>query len=654
MDLTGDGAADLVISDYDLTGGKVIVELNNGNGTFAAATEVWTGDTMAFAYPWNLNADTRPDLVITQQGDSDTIVPTVEVLLNNGSGVFGAATTVYTATGTSTSVIPVPVDLNGDTRPELIIQDWGDAASKVVTLLNNGSGAFGAPVQVWTGTEMSIVQPVDVTGDSRPDLIISQMGADPGGTCSIDVLKNSGTGTFAAPTRAYNGSHPTVLTVPLDLDGDGKIDLLVEDYDDSTPAGLLMVLLNTGSGNFGTPGQNWSGTVMPDIIPADLTGDNLPDLVLSLDGATLAQTGTVDVRLNTSTPTSPTNHAPTDIAVTSTSIAEGQPSGTTVGTLSATDPDAANTFSYTLVAGTGSADNGSFTIAGSALKTAASFVYATKSSYSIRIRVTDQGGLTYEEAFTINVTAVAPTNHAPTDIAVTSTSIAEGQPSGTTVGTLSATDPDAANTFSYALVAGTGSADNGSFTITGNGLKTAASFVYATKSSYSIRIRVTDQGGLFYDEAFTINVTEAVPVTYTFGTVNGKIVKPAPFVDGDGDLVTLSLTGGGTGTIDSDHLIVLTGTTAKSALTIGVKKMAGDGLFSVSEISSGGLLKTINAAQVALNGELLVNTGSAAVASTDKLAITLGTLANSSIVSTRLPIASLKILDWQGHRCPTR
>jgi len=89
-------------------------------------------------------------------------------------------------------------------------------------------------------------------------------------------------------------------------------------------------------------------------------------------------------------------------------------------------------------------------------------------------------------------------------------SVAENQPVGTTVGTLSTVDPDAGGTFTYSLVAGMGSADNGQFTISGALLKTAAVFDYElmTKKSYSIRIRSTDQGGLYKEKMFTIGVTD--------------------------------------------------------------------------------------------------------------------------------------------------
>jgi hypothetical protein len=47
-----------------------------------------------------------------------------------------------------------------------------------------------------------------------------------------------------------------------------------------------------------------------------------------------------------------------------------------------------------------------------------------------------------------------------------------------------------------------------SFTISGNTLKTAASFDYEAKKSYSVRIRSTDQGGLCVERMKTIDVAD--------------------------------------------------------------------------------------------------------------------------------------------------
>ena len=79
-----------------------------------------------------------------------------------------------------------------------------------------------------------------------------------------------------------------------------------------------------------------------------------------------------------------------------------------------------------------------------------------------------------------------------------------------TVGAFSSTDPDAGNTFSYSLVSGEGDVDNASFTIDASGnLKIASLFDYEAKSSYAIRVRTTDEGGLWFEKQFTISVTDA-------------------------------------------------------------------------------------------------------------------------------------------------
>lgn len=104
----------------------------------------------------------------------------------------------------------------------------------------------------------------------------------------------------------------------------------------------------------------------------------------------------------------------------------------------------------------------------------------------------------------------ATANSAPTDISLSATSIDENMTSGSTIGLLTATDLDAGNTFTYTLATGAGSTDNSSFSISGTSLLTTASFDYESKNSYAIRIRVTDQGGLYYEEAFTISVNNVL------------------------------------------------------------------------------------------------------------------------------------------------
>ncbi len=202
------------------------------------------------------------------------------------------------------------------------------------------------------------------------------------------------------------------------------------------------------------------------------------------------------------------NDTPSDIALSASSLAENNAVNASVGTLSTTDDDLGQSFTYTLVSGTGSDDNASFNISGSSLRASAAFNYEVKNSYTVRIRSTDNGtgSLYREEAFSISITNV---NEAPTDLSLSASSILEGQTTGTVVGSLSSTDPDASDTFTYTLESGTGSTDNGSFSISGSNLLSGAVFVFATKSSYSIRVRTTDAGGLNVEKALTITITQA-------------------------------------------------------------------------------------------------------------------------------------------------
>ena len=201
----------------------------------------------------------------------------------------------------------------------------------------------------------------------------------------------------------------------------------------------------------------------------------------------------------------PLNQTPTNILLSSTNVAENMPGGTTVGSFSTQDPDIGNTFTYTLVAGTGSGDNGSFNISGSNLLTAAVFNYEVKSNYSIRMQSADQGGLSTQKVFSINVTNV---NETPTNILLSSTNVAENLPVTTKVGSFSTQDPDFNNTFTYTLVAGTGSGDNGSFATSTSNLLTSAAFNYEVKSNYSIRVQSIDQGGLSTQKVFAIGISD--------------------------------------------------------------------------------------------------------------------------------------------------
>ncbi|MDD1434703.1 cadherin domain-containing protein, partial [Dolichospermum sp. ST_sed6] len=108
----------------------------------------------------------------------------------------------------------------------------------------------------------------------------------------------------------------------------------------------------------------------------------------------------------------------------------------------------------------------------------------------------------------LKIIDVSNLTQAPINLTLSTSTVAENQVIGTVVGNLTSTDPDTGNTFTYSLVTGTGATDNSLFTITNNQLKTKAVFDFEAKNSYSVRLRTTDQGGLFFEKQLTIGVTD--------------------------------------------------------------------------------------------------------------------------------------------------
>ncbi|MFN3761228.1 MAG: Ig-like domain-containing protein, partial [Algoriphagus aquaeductus] len=407
----------------------------------------------------------------------------------------------------------------------------------------NGTSSFTA-----SGTLAAINTALDAaTFTPTPNLFGTNAG-------SISFFSNDGTVNSNTATVTFNISGvnddpfvtglPTLIT--LQEDADPLTDPAADDFDLSSivindidaGSGLLTLRLEATGGIFDlaagisfvgnrTNTVTISGTLTDlnnyigqssnifFITDSNLSGTGAASVSVFINdngntgsgGGTDISAGTIPINIT------PVNDAPTDILLDNSNVSENEPVGTRVGIFSATDPDTGDTFTFTLAPGTGADDNASFSISGNELRTSQVFDFSVKNSYSIRIRVTDSGNLIFEKVFVITVEEL---NVAPTDLLVSNNSVAENSPIGTAVGTFSAVDSNSSETFTYTLVTGVGDDDNGSFSISGDVLQSAAIFDFETKNSYSIRVRVTDSGNLTFDQVFTVsitNVNEAPTVT---------------------------------------------------------------------------------------------------------------------------------------------
>lgn len=121
-----------------------------------------------------------------------------------------------------------------------------------------------------------------------------------------------------------------------------------------------------------------------------------------------------------------------------------------------------------------------------------------------------------------------PGNDAPIGLVLSPDSIVENSAIGTAVGTLIADDPDTDDAHIFALVSGEGDADNARFTISGNTLLLAEVPDFETSTAHTIRVRVTDNGGLWYETALTIYVLDAVePVDFVVHPIQSLRPHPA-------------------------------------------------------------------------------------------------------------------------------
>jgi len=215
----------------------------------------------------------------------------------------------------------------------------------------------------------------------------------------------------------------------------------------------------------------------------------------------------------------PENKAPTDIALSNTSLTENAGAGAAIGQLTVIDPNVGEPTSVELVAGEGSTDNALFQIVSGQLQAKQSFDYETEPhTRSIRVRGTDTGGLSVEKVFVITITDV---NDPPTDITLSNAAVAENTAAGVVIGTLSASDQDAGETFTFSLPSGVG--DNNAFAIVGNELQVKNALDFETKASYALTIQVSDHGGLSFAKVFTIGITDVdeIPPVVTRVYVRG-------------------------------------------------------------------------------------------------------------------------------------
>ena len=218
----------------------------------------------------DMNGDGRADVVV-----ANTDGPSVSVLLGQTDGTLGSKTDFPLQ---DSPLVLVAGDFNGDAKIDVAVT----AGNGVEVLLGNGDGTLGAPVTYPSTNAPVLLAVADFNHDGKLDLVT---GGSCGNTCGfVSVLLGDGDGTFQAGTSISAGGVPSAFTVS-DLNGDGIPDLalanMVTDSVVGGTPGVVSILLGNGDGSFKTPVNYDSGTNIAGIAAGDVTGDKVPDLIVT-------------------------------------------------------------------------------------------------------------------------------------------------------------------------------------------------------------------------------------------------------------------------------------------------------------------------------------------------------------------------------------
>ncbi|MCZ6445696.1 MAG: FG-GAP-like repeat-containing protein [Planctomycetota bacterium] len=279
-DLNGDGKLDLAISHRSGLG-RVSVLLGNGDGSFQEPVDYLVGREPNPIFGLDLDSDADLDIVVL-----NTTSATVSVLRNNGDATFALAQDIAvlsTASPRPTSFWADAGDLDGDGFLDLAVVSIGPTVVSI--LMNTGEATFSPAVQVAVANDgaLSGVTVADFDRDGDLDIVTKAGGLT--SNASLLVLLNDGTGTFHDVVETsllpeLGGSPWYVASA--DFDGDRHVDLAWGSNPLSTQAVGLLRNEGNRAPSFATPEQTFVLGGFPRVVlPVDIDGDRDIDLVVA-------------------------------------------------------------------------------------------------------------------------------------------------------------------------------------------------------------------------------------------------------------------------------------------------------------------------------------------------------------------------------------
>jgi hypothetical protein len=289
--------------DSSSAGNQVGVTLTNSatavtNGLFTVTLDY--GGAFNGASRWlqiGVQTNTEPFAILSPL---QPITPTPYAIYSANAGNAATATTATTA-GTATvansvSAASITGTISLSQLPGAVVTNGGAGVTLTGTFSGNGAGVtnvnlftaysagaltlgtnytypgnFTLASSPVAGSAPNSFAMIDVNGDGKLDLIVANYTSK-----TLTVLTNNGSGAFVS-NAVYSTSVGPVFIAAADVNGDGKPDLIYSSSDNDT----LTVLTNNGSGVFVSnavytvPGQPYN------FAAADVNGDGKVDLIVA-------------------------------------------------------------------------------------------------------------------------------------------------------------------------------------------------------------------------------------------------------------------------------------------------------------------------------------------------------------------------------------
>jgi hypothetical protein len=281
-DVDNDGDQDLLITgNTSQTVATANLYLNDGMGNFTLASgtpfEASFGGDIDFG---DIDGDGDLDLIMSGKNSLGELF--VKLYINNGSDSFSLSN--------GSSFVPVWfsstefIDVDNDNDLDLLICGRDATNTSITTLyLNNGSGVFTAASGTpFTGAHNGKIAFGDTDNDGDQDILIT--GSN-NGQMIAEFYLNNGSSFILVPSTPFPGVSLHSSTFA-DFNNDGKLDLL---HIGTTTAGLIgHIYENTGSNNFIlVDSTTIAGSYNGSSVVSDFNGDGKLDIITTGTSFTL-------------------------------------------------------------------------------------------------------------------------------------------------------------------------------------------------------------------------------------------------------------------------------------------------------------------------------------------------------------------------------